>query len=66
MGKELEDYCHPWGIRRTHAQGYGPSGNGQGENAIGFLKRSARHLLAGARYPTCWWGTAVTTAAFYS
>ena len=62
----LEQYCEYHGIRRTTTQGYDPSANGTGENAVGFLKRKARHLLTGSRMPSCWWGTAVLAAASYS
>ena len=66
LSKELEEYCYKNGIRRTTTQGYDPSANGQGENAVGYLKRKARYLLTGNRFPSCWWGTAVSCAAFYS
>ena len=66
LSVELEEYCAFHGIRRTTTQGYDPSANGQGENVIGFLKRKGRQLLIGARYPSCWWGTCVLAAAFYS
>ena len=63
---QLEQYCQRHGIRRTTTQGYDPSANGGGENAVGFLKRKARQLLTGSRLPTCWWGTAVMAAAHIS
>ena len=41
LSEELEEYCYKNGIRQTTTQGYDPSANGQGENAIGYLKRKA-------------------------
>ena len=66
MSVDLEDYCAQHGIRRTTTQGYDPSANGQGENVIGFPKRKGRQLVTGARYPSCWWGTCILAAAYYS
>ena len=66
LSASLEKYCEHHGIRRTTTAGYDPSANGGGENAVGYVKRKGRQLLTGARLPSCWWGTAVLTAAFYS
>ena len=66
MAKELNDYCNLHGIRRTLTQGYDPSANGAAEQAVGFLKRKCRHLLAGSRLSTTWWGVATKTAAYYA
>ena len=63
---ELGKFCSDNGIRRTTTAGYGPSANGAGESAIGYLKRHARYRLAGAMLPTPWWGVAVLCAAPYS
>ena len=63
---ELEKFCADRGIRRTTTAGYDPSANGAGEIAIGYLKRNARYLLAGAMLPASWWGVAVQAAASYS
>ena len=66
MSKELNDYCVAHGIRRTLTQGYDPSANGAAEQAVGYLKRKSRHLLAGCRLSTTWWGMATKTAAYYA
>ena len=62
----MEKYCEEHAIRRTTTQGYDPSANGAGENAVGHLKRKARQLLMGSRLPSSWWGPAVLAAAHYS
>ena len=66
LNKSLERYCEEHAIRRTTTQGYDPSANGAGENAVGYLKRKARQLLTGSRLPSSWWGPAVLAAAHYS
>ena len=66
LPESLEAYCRLHAIARTTTAGYDPSANGGAENAIGFLSRESRQLLAGARMPSCWWGSAVLAAAYYS
>ena len=66
LNRSLEKYCEEHAIRRTTTQGYDPSANGAGENAVGYLKRKARQLLMGSRLPCSWWGPAVLAAAHYS
>ena len=66
LPRSLDDYCAQKGIRRTTTQGYDPSANGAAEQAVGFIKRKARFLLAGARLSSTWWGVAAKTAAIYS
>ena len=66
LNKSLERYCEEHAIRRTTTQGYDPSANGAGENAVGHLKRKARQLLIGSRLPSSWWGPAVLAAVHYS
>ena len=55
LNRSLEKYCEEHAIRRTTTQGYDPSANGAGENAVGHLKRKARQLLMGSRLPSFWW-----------
>ena len=66
LNRSLEKYCEEHAIRRTTTQGYDPSANGAGENAVGYLKRKARQLLIGSRLPSSWWGPAILAAAYYS
>ena len=66
LPEALEAFCRFHAIKRTTTAGYDPSANGAAESSIGYLKRKSRHLLSGARLPTCWWGTAVLAAAHYS
>ena len=61
----LDEYCRLHGIRRTTTQGYDPSANGAAEQAVGYIKRKSRFLLAGARLSSTWWGVAARTAAIY-
>ena len=66
LPKKLDEYCLDKGIRRTTTQGYDPSANGAAEQAVGFIKRKSRQLLAGTRLSSTWWGVAAKTAANYS
>ena len=66
LPKALDAYCLDKGIRRTTTQGYDPSANGAAEQAVGFIKRKSRFLLAGARLSSTWWGVAAKTAATYA
>ena len=66
LPKALDTYCLDKGIRRTTTQGYDPSANGAAEQAVGFIKRKSRFLLAGARLSSTWWGVAAKTAATYA
>ena len=56
LPKKLDEYCLDKGIRRTTTQGYDPSANGAAEQAVGFIKRKSRQLLAGTRLSSTWWG----------
>ena len=48
-------------IRQITTQGFDPSANGAGENAVRFS-----YFLTGSRLTTRWWGVAALATAFYS
>lgn len=61
-GKHWKEYCASHGIHRATTVGFDRNAH-SAESAVGRLKNRATFLLAGARFPTNWWGVAVLAAA---
>ena len=63
LTKELSSWLAHLRVNHTTTQGYGPAANGGGETSVGYMKRHDRHLMAGARLDTSWWGASVLVVA---
>lgn len=64
IGTKFSDFCKSKGIKQQYTTPYTPEQNGVAERRNRYLIEMVRCMLLDAKLEKCYWGEAITTAAF--